>query len=93
MAARALVAALRAEVERRPDVAKILRTAATVLPETASTVREVLDDPGTAILDALDKPTRKARRDMGDADRSMADGLARAFGRGVRKGMAKRSKR
>jgi hypothetical protein len=85
-AALELARALR-ELAQKPAAKIALRGLEAALPEASTLVREALSDPAGTLGEMVAPLAEAAAGELADADRTIAAGLARAFGRGVARGV------
>jgi len=74
------------ELANKPATKIVLRGLEAALPEASALVRGALADPAATLGEMARPMAEAAVAELLDADRVIASGLARAFGRGVRRG-------
>jgi hypothetical protein len=73
-----------------PGGRAVLRGLEAALPDTAARVREALADPAGTLGEMVAPLAQAAKDELADADRTIASGLARAFGRGLARGVTRK---
>ena len=85
-AALELARALR-ELGEKPAARMALRGLEAALPEASALVRGAIADPAGTLGELVAPMVDAAAEELAEADRTIAAGIARAFGRGVRRGL------
>lgn len=75
------------ELGDKPAGKAVLRGLEAALPEASALVREALADPAGTIGEMVAPMAQAAADELADADRTIANGIARALGRGIARGL------